>query len=134
MDELIDTPTFSLQLPVWVIVNPVRKNKGYITMSGQPGQSVMPLFTEEGLAQRYRQGAPQLSQFVVGRAGDPGEVAQIVNLMQAQGFTHAAIDPTTKRGILYALDQLRRIASTPAQKLGASNPDESTTDHKTTAS
>jgi hypothetical protein len=113
MNELVDTPQFSLQLPVWVIVNPKRKNKGYITMSGQTGQRVMPLFTEEGLAQRYRQGAPQLSQFVVGRAGDPAEIAQVVNLMQAQGFTHAAVDPTTKRGILFTLDQLRSIASTP---------------------
>ncbi len=84
----------------------------------------MPLFTEEGLAQRYREGAPQLSQFVVGRAANPGEIAQVVNLMQVQGFTHAAIDPTTKRGILFALDQLRRIGSPSALESGASNADE----------
>ena len=71
MDKLVDTPQFALQLPVWVIMHPTKKSKGYISMAGQTGQSVMPLFTEEGLAQRYRDGAPQLSQFVVGRAGDP---------------------------------------------------------------
>jgi hypothetical protein len=114
MDKLVDTPEFALQLPVWVIMHPIKKSKRYITMSGQAGQSVMPLFTEEGLAQRYRTGAPQLSQFVVGRAGDPGEIAQVVNSMQAQGFTHAAIDPTTKRGILVALDQLRGIVNPSA--------------------
>jgi hypothetical protein len=119
MDKLIETPQFPLQLPVWVIMHPIKKSKRYITMSGQAGQSVMPLFTEENLAQRYRDGAPHLSQFIVGRAGDSGEIAQVVNSMQVQGFTHAAIDPTTKRGILFALDELRSIAAAPAQQLVA---------------
>ncbi len=109
MEKLVDSPQFALQLPVWVIMHPTKKNKGYVTMAGQAGQSVMPLFTEEGLAQRYRDGAPQLSQFLVGRAGDSGEITQVVNSMQGQGFTHAAIDPTTKRGILFALDELRCV-------------------------
>jgi hypothetical protein len=121
MDKLIETPPFSLQLPVWVIMHPIKKSKRYITMSGQAGQSVMPLFTEESLAQRYRDGAPQLSQFVLGRAGDAREIAQVVNSMQVQGFTHAAIDPTTKRGILFALDELRSITTAPAQELVAAN-------------
>ncbi len=124
MDKLADTPQFALQLPVWVIMHPTKKNKGYITMAGQTGQSVMPLFTEERLAQRYRDGAPQLSLFVVGRAADSGEIAQVVNSMAGQGFTHAAIDPTTKRGILFALDQLRSVASSSAQHSDASDPDE----------
>ena len=111
MDKLADQPTFTLQLPVWVIMHPTRKSKGYITMAGQAGQSVMPLFTEERLAQRYRDGAPQLIQFVLGRAGDSGEIAQVLNSMEGQGFTHAAIDPTTKRGIVFALEQLRSVAN-----------------------
>ena len=119
MDKLADTPQFALQLPVWVIMHPTKKSKGYITMAGQTGQSVMPLFTEEGLAQRYRDGAPQLSLFVVGRAGDSGEITQVVNSMAGQGFTHAAIDPTTKRGILFALDELRSVANPSAPKSGA---------------
>lgn len=124
MDKLVDTPQFALQLPVWVIMHPTKKSKGYISMAGQTGQSVMPLFTEEGLAQRYRDGAPQLSQFVVGRAGDSGEIAQVVNSMAGQGFTHAAIDPTTKRGILFALDQLRSVAKPSTQEALAGNPDQ----------
>jgi hypothetical protein len=124
MDKLVDTPQFALQLPVWVIMHPTKKSKGYISMAGQTGQSVMPLFTEEGLAQRYRDGAPQLSQFVVGRAGDSGEIAQVVNSMAGQGFTHAAIDPTTKRGILFALDQLRSVTKPAAQEALASSSDE----------
>ena len=110
MEKLADTPQFELQLPVWVIMHPTKKSKGYITMAGQPGQSVMPLFTEEGLAQRYRDGAPQLITFLVGRAGDSAEITKVLNSMEGQGFTHAAIDPTTKRGILFALDQLRSAA------------------------
>lgn len=111
MDKLADMPQFALQLPVFVIMHPTKKNKGYVTMAGQAGQSVMPLFTEEALAQRYRDGAPQLSQFLVGRAGDSGEITKVVNSMEGQGFTHAAIDPTTKRGILFALDELRCVTS-----------------------
>ncbi len=110
MEKLADSPPFALQLPIWVIMHPKKKNKGYITMVGKLGQSVMPLFTEEGLAQRYRDGAPQLSQFLVGRAGDSGQITQIIDAMACQGFTHAAIDPTTKRGILFDLEQLRCVA------------------------
>ncbi|GEM_PF-2588548 len=122
MDKLADTPQFALQLPVWVIMHPTKKNKGYITMAGQAGQCVMPLFTEEGLAQRYRNGAPQLSQFLVGRAGDSGEITKVLNSMEGQGFTHAAIDPTTKRGILFALDQLRSVAKQLAENPLATDP------------
>jgi hypothetical protein len=111
MEKLSDTTQFALQLPIWVIMHPKKKNKGYVAMTGQAGHSVMPLFTEEGLAQRYRDGAPQLSQFLVGRAGDSGEITQVINSMEGQGFTHAAIDPTTKRGILFAIDQLRCVAA-----------------------
>src|SRR5256885_12026105 len=105
MEKLAATPQFALQLPVWVIMHPKKKNKGYISMAGQAGQSVMPLFTEESLAQRYRDGAPQLNEFSVGKAGDSGEVTQVINSMAGPGFTHAAIDPTTKRAILFALDE-----------------------------
>ena len=87
MEKLADTPQFELQLPVWVIMHPTKKSKGYITMAGQPGQSVMPLFTEEGLAQRYRDGAPQLITFLVGRAGDSAEITKVLNSMEGQGFT-----------------------------------------------
>ena len=124
MDKLAETPQFALQLPVWVIMHPTRKNKGYITMAGQAGQSVMPLFTEERLAQRYRDGAPQLTQFLVGRAGDSSEITKVVNSMEGQGFTHAAIDPTTKRGILFALDQLRCVASPVTEEPQASAKDD----------
>jgi hypothetical protein len=111
MDKLVDTPTFALQLPLWVIMHPTKKKKGYIAMAGQPGQSVMPLFTEEQLAQRYRDGAPQLRDFLVGRAGDAGEITKVIDSMKDQGFTHAAIDPTTKRGIRFALEELRGVAA-----------------------
>ena len=110
MSQLAEATSFDLQLPVWVIMHPTKKSKGYIAMTGAAGQSVMPLFTEEGLAQRYRDGAPQLSQHVLGRAGDSAEITQVLNAMEGQGFTHAAIDPTTKRGILFAIDQLRSVA------------------------
>ena len=110
MDKVVEQPQFALQLPVWVIMHPTRKSKGYITMAGQVGQSVMPMFTEEALAIRYRDGAPQLTQFILGRAGDSKEIAQVFNSMEGQGFTHAAIDPTTKRGIVFALEQLRTVA------------------------
>ncbi len=120
MDKLADSTQFLLQLPVWVIMHPTKRSKGYVTMAGLAGQSVMPLFTEERLAQRYRDGAPQLSTYVLGRAGDSGEVNQVLNLMVGQGFTHAAIDPTTKRGILFAIDQLRSVAN---QKSLASDPE-----------
>ena len=111
MEKLVDSPQFTLQLPVWVIMHPAKKNKGYVTMAGQAGTCVMPLFTDEKLAQRYRDGAPQLSQFVVDRAGDAREITKILNAMEGQGFSHAAIDPTTKRGILFALDELRCVAN-----------------------
>lgn len=124
MDKLAEMPSFALQLPVWVIMHPTKKNKGYVAMTGQPGQSVMPLFTEEGLAQRYRDGAPHLSQFLVGRAGDSGEITKVLNSMEGQGFTHAAIDPTTKRGILFALEQLRSVASKLTNKPQAADQQE----------
>lgn len=110
MDQLAAQPQFALQLPVWVIMHPRLKSKGYLTMTGQAGQSVTPLFTEETLAQRYRDGAPQLNQFVLGRASNPGEIDQVISAMERQGFTHAAIDPTTKRGIRLALSELRSLA------------------------
>jgi hypothetical protein len=128
MEKLAGTPQFSLQLPVWVIMHPTKKSKGYVTMAGQAGQSVMPLFTEESLAQRYRDGAPQLSQFLVGRAGDSQEIAQVLNSMAGQGFTHAAIDPTTKRGILFDLDQLRTVANPPAHNSSERGPDKAAKD------
>jgi len=122
MDKLADSMQFALQLPVWVIMHPTKKNKGYVTMAGQAGQSVMPLFTEEGLAQRYRDGAPQLSQFVVGKAGDSTEIGKVVTSMAGQGFTHAAIDPTTKRGILFDLNQLRSVANQRTENPRAEAP------------
>src|SRR5262245_25724469 len=128
MEKLADTPQFELQLPIWVIMHPKKKNKGYVAMAGQAGHSVMPMFTEEGLAQRYRDGAPQLSQFLVGRAGDSGEITQVIDSMEGQGFTHAAIDPTTKRGILFAIDQLRSVASQFEQNPTASDPQPSAKD------
>jgi hypothetical protein len=104
-----------------MIMHPKKKAKGYIAIAGQVGHCVMPLFTEEVLAQRYRDGAPQLNQFLVGRAGDSDEMTKVINSMEGQGFTHAAIDPTTKRGILFALDQLRCVASQSEQN--PSGPD-----------
>jgi hypothetical protein len=126
MDNLAATPQFALHLPVWVIMHPTKKKKGYITMSGQPGQSVMPLFTEEQLAKRYRDGAPQLRDFLVGRAGDTGEITKVIDSMVDQGFTHAAIDPTTKRGIRFSLDELRGVAaqSAPNPDAGATAKDD----------
>ena len=123
MEKLADAPQFDLHLPVWVIMHPTKKSKGYITVAGQAGQSVMPLFTEEGLAQRYRDGAPQLSTFLVGRAGDTAEITKVLNSMEGQGFTHAVIDPTTKRGILFALDQLRSVAKHMTQIPVVANPE-----------
>jgi hypothetical protein len=111
MDQLAAQPQFALQLPVWVIMHPRLKSKGYLTMTGQAGQSVTPLFTEETLAQRYRDGAPQLNQFILGRASNSGEIDQVISAMERQGFTHAAIDPTTKRGIRFALSELRSLAN-----------------------
>jgi hypothetical protein len=111
MDKLVETSPFALQLPVWVIMHPTKKKKGYITMTAQPGQTVMPLFTEEQLAQRYRDGAPQLRDFLVGGARDATEITKVINAMVDQGFTHAAIDPTTKRGIRFSVDELRDVAA-----------------------
>ena len=110
MDQLAAQPPFALQLPVWVITHPRLKSKGYITMTGQAGQSLTPLFTEETLAHRYRDGAPQLREFILSRASDSGEIAQVISAMERQGFTHVAIDPTTKRGVRFALDELRSLA------------------------
>jgi len=122
MNQVVETPQFALQLPLWVIMHPTKRKQGYISMAGLPGQSVMPLFTEEQLAERYRDGAPQLRSFLVGRAGDASEITKVIDAMASQGFTHAAIDPTTKRGIRFALDELRGVASQSADPPAALTP------------
>jgi hypothetical protein len=113
MEKLVETPAFLLHLPLWLIMHPTKKAKGYITIAGQAGERVMPLFTEESLASRFRQGAPQLNDYVLGRAADAAEFTKVLAFMESQGFTHAAIDPTTKRGIRFDMEQLREITNQP---------------------
>ena len=117
MSHVAEAPPFDLRLPVWLIMHPTKKAKGYISIAGQAGESVMPLFTDEGLASRFRDGAPQLLQYILGRATTANELTTILNNMENQHFTHAAIDPTTKRGIRFDVAQLRAIA-----KEAAANP------------
>jgi hypothetical protein len=43
--------------------------------------------------------------------------------MERQGFTHAAIDPTTKRGIRFALTELRSLADQWTEEAAARTPE-----------
>ena len=107
MQERFDDPRFLVQFPIWMLLNPTEPSRWLIKISGASGECGFPLFTDKGLAERFKAGIPPLAHYVLGAANDRAAFEPLLDrLKYTQGFTHVSIDPTDTQSRFVPLDMV----------------------------
>jgi hypothetical protein len=107
MDGLYDPDTFQVTFPLWMLVHPVKKAEGFITINGAGGEVATPLFTDRDLVDRFQQENPPLKHYALAMMENPAKVLPLLGILEKRGFTHVTMDHTKRGAMFFPIAQLR---------------------------
>ena len=94
MSNHYDDESFLLVFPLWTLLHPSTKAKGMIHVEAD-GHKASLIFTDQDLAERFQaELSPDLDGYVLGAMKNAENLSNLFEVLEAQEFTHVAIDPT----------------------------------------
>jgi hypothetical protein len=116
-DEIDTSDDFLVTFPLWVLVHPVARWKGMITVKGVSGEKAVPLFTDDDLAERFKEPHPELGHYLIAPVM-AAQLPQLLDAIEAEGFTHVTVDAAGPGQHFYRIDTVRRALSRPGASSG----------------
>ena len=117
MDDPVIEDTFLLTFPMWFPIHPTAMSKGFIAVNGPSGEHGTPLFTDKDLLNRFIASVPPLRHYEGGAITGRQPLADLLNLIEAKGFTHVTIDHTQRGAMFFPIPQLREKLSRIREKI-----------------
>jgi hypothetical protein len=100
MDDPSDSEPILLRLPIWTFWPLHGKIDGVIRITGTKGETGLPIFTDEDLAERFRKAGKVPRGLRIREMSDPLACYGLVTLLQEKGFTYVFVDPTAGKKTL----------------------------------
>jgi hypothetical protein len=86
---------------------PCGKNR-FVAMRGPHGQHAMVAFTDQGLAERFKQSTPAIARFALTCAVDAKGVLDLLATLERNGYTDVAFDSETQRTLYCPIANVRQ--------------------------
>ena len=107
-DRLFDDDAFLIDFPLWLLVHPGSNSNGIIQLAGPSGEIGCPVFTDHDLGTRFQNAEQAFEQYELGQIQSPEELLSLLDILQANEFTHVTVDPNLMRAMFIPIDQLRK--------------------------
>jgi hypothetical protein len=105
---------FIAAFPLWVIEHHSAEAVGYLEARHPSGSKATPLFTEEAnaLAKLENERVPEQSraQYHVSSINDPAALLEVLNALEAKGFTYVILDPYLNKATPFTIAEVRQAA------------------------
>lgn len=106
MPDLVDDDSFAVSFPLWFLVHPKLKSKGFITVMSESSEKGSPFFTDMDLAKRFQSESPELAHYV-GANAHPDQLLGVLDMLEAEGYTHITIDHTHRGAMFFPIPEVR---------------------------